>query len=168
MEKGGMGRDRERRDGEAWRGHGVVWSEGGRGSRAHSLKLIVARVLVIAHVLVVTRVLTAAHVLIVTRVRSWALAVLREPRWPFWLVVGCVHRGSWVMVKRVHRWVVVAVCGQWTVVGDRSRAAGGRRGRCLCPSMGAGHHSWAVVVGCGRLWLGGSFLGGGGRFREQK
>ena len=42
MEKGGMGRDRERRDGEGWRGHGVVWSEGGRESRAHSLKLVVA------------------------------------------------------------------------------------------------------------------------------
>ena len=65
-----MGRDRERRHGEAWRGHGVVWSEGGRGSRAHSLELVVAPVLVIAHVLVVTCVLTVASVLIVTRVCS--------------------------------------------------------------------------------------------------
>ena len=80
MEKGGMGRDRERRDGEGWRGHGVVWSEGGRGSRAHSPELVVARVLVIAQVLVVTRVLTVARVLIVTRVRSQALAVIRETR----------------------------------------------------------------------------------------
>ena len=80
MEKGGMGRDRERRDGEAWRGHGVVWSEGGKGSRAHSLKLIVAHVLVIPPVLVVTHVLTVASILVVARVRSWALGVIREPR----------------------------------------------------------------------------------------
>ena len=159
MEKGGMGRDRERGDGEGWRGHGVVWSEGGRGSRAHSPELVVARALIIAHVLVVTRVLTAARVLVVARVRSWALAVLREPRWPFWLVVGRVRRGSWAMVKRLRRWVVVAACGPWMVAGDRSRAAGGRRGRCLCPSGGAGRHSWAVVVGCGRLWLGGVVSG---------
>ena len=106
----------------------MVWSEGGRGSRAHSPQLVVARVLVIAHVLVATRVLTVAHVLIVARVRSWALAVLREPRWPFWLVVSRVRRGSWAMVKRAGRWVVVAACGQWMVAGDRSRAAGGRRG----------------------------------------
>ena len=43
MEKGEMRRDGEGRDREGWRGHGVVWSEGGRGSRAHSLKLVVAR-----------------------------------------------------------------------------------------------------------------------------
>ena len=76
--------------------------------------------------------------------------------------------GSWAMVKHVRQWVVVAACGQWMVAGDRSRAAGGRRGCCLCPSMGAGRHLWAVVAGCGRLWLGGTFLGGGRRFREQK
>ena len=140
MEKGGMGRDRERRDGEGWRGHGVVWSEGGRGSRAHSPELVVACVLVIAHVLVVTRVLTIARVLVITHVRSWALAVIREPRWLFWLVVGRVGRGSWVMVKRIRRWVVVTACGQWMVAGDRSRAAGGRRGCCLCPSVGTGRH----------------------------
>ena len=151
----------------------MVWSEGGRGSRAHSPQLIVARVLVIAHVLVVTRVLTVARVLVFARVRSWALAVIHEPRWPFWLVVGRMRHGSWAMVKRVHRWVVVAACGPWTVAGDRSRAAGGRRGCCLCPSGGAGgrrvcclcpsggtgRHSWAVVVGCGRLWLRGVVSG---------
>ena len=58
-----MGRDRERRDGEGWRGHGVVWSEGGRGSRAHSPELI------IAHVLIITRGLTVACVLVAARVR---------------------------------------------------------------------------------------------------
>ena len=58
----------------------MVWSEGGRGSRAHSPELIVAHVLVIAHVLVVT------PVLVVTCVHSWALAVIRE--W-WWLVVVC-------------------------------------------------------------------------------
>ena len=111
MEKDGVGRDRERRDGEGWRGHGVVWSEGGRGSRAHSPELVVARVLIIAHVLVVTRILTVARVLVVARVRLWVLAVIREPRWPFWLVMGRVRRGSWVMVKGARRWVVVAACG---------------------------------------------------------
>ena len=50
---------------DAWRRHGVVWSEGGRGSRAHSPELIVA------------------HVLVITHVRSWALAVIHEPQWPF-------------------------------------------------------------------------------------
>ena len=135
MEKDGVGRDRERRDGEGWRGHGVVWSEGGRGSRAHSPELVVARVLVIAHVLVVTRILTVAHVLVVTRVRLWALAVIRQPRWPFWLVVGRVRRGSWAMVKRARWWVVVAACGQWMVAGDRSRAVSGHCG-CRC------RHGW--------------------------
>ena len=75
----------------------MVWSEGGRGSRAHSPELVVARVLVIAQVLVVTRVLTVARALIVTRVRSRALAVIRETRWPSWLVVGRVCRGSWAV-----------------------------------------------------------------------
>ena len=97
----------------------MVWSEGGRGSNAHSPELVVARVLVIAHVLVVTPVLTVTRVLVVARVCSWALAVIREPRWLFWLVVGRVHRDSWVMVKGAHRWVVVAACGQWMVAGDR-------------------------------------------------
>ena len=64
-----------------------MWSEGGKGSRAHSPELVIARVLVIAHVLVVTR------ILVVARVRSWALAVIREPRRPVWLVIR-VHRGS--------------------------------------------------------------------------
>ena len=89
----------------------MVWSEGGRGSRAHSPELIVACVLVIAHVLIVTRVLTVAHVLVIARVRSWALVVIREPWWLFWLVMGRVRRGSWVMVKGAHRWVVVTACG---------------------------------------------------------
>ena len=102
MEKGGMGRDRERWDGEGWQGHGVVC----------------------------------------------------------WLVVGHMRRGSWAMVKRVRWWVVITACGQWTVAGDRSQAAGGRRGRCLCPPVGAGRHSWAVVVGCGHLWLGGGVISG--------
>ena len=79
-----------------------------------------------------------------------------------------MHRGSWAMVKCARRWVVVVACGQGMVAGDRSRAAVGRRGCCLCPSVGPGRHLWAVVAGCGRLWLGGSFLGGGGRFHEQK
>ena len=71
---------------------------------------------------------------------------------------SCGH-GSWAMVKRARRWVVVAACGQWMVAGDRSRAVGSRRGRCLCPSMGAGSHVWVVVVGCGRLWLSGVVSG---------
>ena len=69
----------------------MVWSEGGRGSRAHSPELVVARILVVTPVLVVAR------------VRSWALAVIREPRWPLWLVVVRARRGSWVMVKGAHR-----------------------------------------------------------------
>ena len=111
----------------------MVWSEGGRGSRAHSPELVVAHVLVIPHVLVVTPVLTVAHVLVVACVRSWALAVIREPRWMFWPVVGRVGRGSWAIVN-------------------------GTRHRRLCPSMGIGRHLWAVVAGCGRLWLGGGRL----------
>ena len=59
-----------------------MWSEGGRGSRAHSLELVVACVLIITHVLVVTRILVVTHILVVARVCSWALAVIREPRWP--------------------------------------------------------------------------------------
>ena len=95
--------------------------EGGRGSRAHSPELVVTHVLIIAHVLVITCVLTAAHVLIITCVHSWVLAVLHEPWWPFWLVVGRMHRGLWAMVKRVRWWVVFAACGQWMVVGDHSQ-----------------------------------------------
>ena len=125
MEKGGMGRDGERRDGEGW-------SEGGRGSRAHSPELIIARVL--AHVLVVTR------VLVVARVRSWALAAIREPRWPFRLVIRVRH-GLWAMVSRSS--VVVTACGQWMV------------GVFV-------HRQWAVVMvggGCEQLVM---VVGGGG------
>ena len=75
----------------------MVWSEGGRGSRAHSPELVVARVLVIAHFLVVTHVLTITRVLVITRVRSRTLAVIRETWWPSWLVVGHVRRGSWAV-----------------------------------------------------------------------
>ena len=89
-----------------------MWSEGGRGSRAHSLEFVVARVLVITHVLVVNHILVVTRILVVARVRSWALAVIREPRWPCWLVVGRVHRGSWAIVKGARRWVVVAAYGQ--------------------------------------------------------
>ena len=99
-----------------------MWREGGRESRAHSPELVVARLLVIAHVLVITPVLTITRVLVVARVRSWALAVIHEPRWLFWLVVGRVRRDSWAMVKGARRWVVVAACGQWMVAGDRSWA----------------------------------------------
>ena len=122
-------------------GHGVVWREGGRGSRAHSPELVIARLLVIAHVLVVTPVLTVARVLVVTHVRSWVLAVICEPGWPFWLVVGRVRRGSWAMVKRAHRWVDVAACGQWMVVGDCSWAAH-RRVVVLCCAMDMDAASW--------------------------
>ena len=132
----------------------MVWSEGGRGSRAHSPELIITCVLVTAHVLVITPVLTVAHVLIIAHVRSWALAVIREPQWPFWLVVGRVHCGLWAMVKGTHQWVVVTTCGQWMVADGRSRAVGSHCGHCLCPAMGTGSHVWAVVVGCGCLWLG--------------
>ena len=83
-----------------------MWSEGGRGSRAHSLELVVACVLIITHVLVVTR------ILVVTCVRSWALAVIRELQWPCWLVVGRVRRGSWAIVKGTRQWVVIAAYGQ--------------------------------------------------------
>ena len=122
-----MGRDGERgRDEEGWRGHGVVRSEGGMGNRAHSPELVVARVPIVARVLVLTR------VLVVARVRSCALAVIREPRWPFWLVVVRALRGSWAMVRGGRWWVVVAGCGQWMVAADRSWAVGGRRCR-LCP-----------------------------------
>ena len=67
--------------------------------RQQAVVVVVACVLVIAHVLIVTRVLTVASVLVVARVRSWALGVIREPRWPLWLVVGRARRVSWAMVK---------------------------------------------------------------------
>ena len=102
MEKGGMGRD------------GVVWSEGGRGNRAHSPELIIACVL--AHVIVVT------CVFIVACVHSWALAAIHEPRWPFWLVI-CVHRGLWAMVKGASPLVGR---GWWGVILHGE--VGGRRG----------------------------------------
>ena len=114
-----MGRDGERRQGEAW-------SEGGRGSGAHSPELVIACVL--------------AHVLVVARVRSWALAAIREPRWPFRLVIR-VRRGLWAMVSRSS--VVVTACGQWMV------------GVII-------HGQWAVVVvGGGCEWLV-MVVGGGG------
>ena len=119
MEKDGVGRDRERRDGEGWRGHGVLWSEGGRGSRAHSPELVVARVLVIAYVLIVTRVLTVTRLLIIAHVRSCALAVICETRWPSWLVVGRMRCGSWAMkglVAACGQWMWVIVHGQWAAV----------------------------------------------------
>ena len=107
-----MERDGERRDGEGWRKEGWggmegAWSGVERGSRAHSPELVVTCVLLIAQVLVITRVLTVARVLVVARVRSCVLVVIRETRWPSWLVVGRVHRGSWVM-KGAHRclWAV--------------------------------------------------------------
>ena len=65
------------------------------------------------------------------------------------------HHGSWVMVKGTsgcHRlWAVGSHCG------------------ChhLCPFMGAGHHLGAVAAGCGRPWLGGSFLGPGDLFHGR-
>ena len=92
-------------DEEGWRGHGVVRSEGGMGNRTHSPELVVA------HVLVVT------HVLAIPHVHSCALAVIREPWWPFWLVVVPALRGSWAMVKGTRWWVVVVGCGQRTVAG---------------------------------------------------
>ena len=100
----------------------MVWSEGGRGSRAHSPELIVARVL--------------AHVIVVTRVRSWALAAIREPRWPFWLVIR-VRRGSRLSV-------------------------GGRRRLWAVDGGGDCSRQWAIVVvggGCERVVM---VVGGGG------
>ena len=90
----------------------MVWSEGGRGSRPHSPELVVARVLIIAHVPVVTRVLTVTCVLVVAHVRSWMLAVIRELWWPFWLVVGRVGCGSWAMVKGARRRLLAVVSGR--------------------------------------------------------
>ena len=112
---------------------------------AHSPELVIACVLVVTHVLVVTRVLVA-----------------REPRWLFWLVVVCMHRGSWGMVNGACWWVVVAACGQWILAGDCSGAVGSRRGCCLCHSIGAGRPLGATVAGCG-LWLAVVIIGWEGR-----
>ena len=131
----------------------MVWSEGGRGSRAHSLKLVVAHVLIIAHVLVITRVLTVARVLVVARVCSWALGVIREPRWPLWLVMGHVRHGSWAMVKGGSSplvgsgWWRVIIHGQWAVIVVVT---------CVLP--------WALGVICERWWLVVVVFGWGGRF----
>ena len=58
---------------------------------------------------------------------------------------------------------------EWILAGDRSRAVGGRCGCHLCRSIGTARSLGAAVAGCGRCWLGGSFVGGtvifvGGRF----
>ena len=93
------------------------------GNRTHSPELVVARLPIVAHILVITHVLVVTHVLAVTcvlavpRVRSCVLAVICEPRWPFWLVVVPALRGSWAMVKGARWWVVVVGCGQRTVAG---------------------------------------------------
>ena len=86
------------------------------------------------------------------------LAIIHEAQWPLWLVVVCVRRGLWVMVKGAHRrgwwwlcvsgFVVVVVCGQllssspwavmlWVLVVVRVDVMV--------------HALWLVVV-CGRLW----------------
>ena len=93
------------------------------GNRTHSPELIVAHLPIVTCVLVITRVLVVTRILIITcvltipRVRSCALAVIREPRWLFWLVVVRALCGSWAMVKGARRWVVVVGCGQRTVAG---------------------------------------------------
>ena len=95
-----------------------MWSEGGKRSRAHSPELIVARVLVVcvliarvlvARVLIIAHVLVVTRILIIARVHSWALAVIREPQRPVWLVIR-VCRGLWAIVRG--RWAVVAAYGQ--------------------------------------------------------
>ena len=68
MEGGERGRDVGERKGEGWRGHGVVWSKGGMGSRAHSLELTITCVVIVTCVLVVAC------------VHSWALAIICEPQ----------------------------------------------------------------------------------------
>ena len=155
-EEGGIEGGEGGRNGEGWRKEGWggmekeggMKSEGGMGNRAHSPELVVARVPIVARVPVVARVLVLTRVLVVARVRSCALAVIREPRWPFWLVVVRALRGSWAMVRGGHRWVVVAGCGQWMVVGDHSWAVGGRRGRAVVVVV-ACVLSWALVL----TWL---------------
>ena len=145
------------REGEAWRGHGVVWSEGGRGSRAHSPELVIMHVLM--HVPVVT------HVLVVAHVHSWVLAIICEPQWWFWLVVGCVRRGSWVMVKG--GWLLLLVgSGWWRVIVHRL---------WVVVVVVVYVLPWAQGIICGWWWLvvvilgwWGSFLGGGGCFHEHK
>ena len=59
------------------------------GNRPHSPELIVTHVPIIAHNLVIT------HTLVVACVCSWALAVIHEPWWLFWLVVVCALCGPW-------------------------------------------------------------------------
>ena len=71
------------------------------------------------------------------------------------------------MVKGACWWVVIATCGHWMLAGDHSWAVGGQCGCHLCHSIGAGCLLWAVVAGCGRCWLGGSFMGGDGIFHGQ-
>ena len=133
-EKGGM-------DGEGWRGHGVVWSEGGRGSRAHSPELVVAPVLVITPVFVVAHVLVITPVFVVARVHSWALAVIREP-WGA-VVAGGGSRTSCFMGDgegRSSLWLVVVAC--------ESGCGGGSllsmRGRLWSFVCQCGHSSWGV------------------------
>ena len=68
----------------------MVWSEGGRASKAHSPELVVARV------------------------HSWALATIHELRWPFWLVIRVHQR---VVIAVCGQWMVgVSVYGQWVVI----------------------------------------------------
>ena len=141
----------------------MVWSEGGRGSRAHSPELVVAHVPVITHVLVVTCVLVVTPVLIIARVHSWALAIIREAQWLLWLVVVRARCGSWVMVKSARRcgwwwshvsgFVIVVICGRlsssspwavtlWALVVVRVGVVVG---------LVVVHAMWLVVI-CGRLW----------------
>ena len=115
-------------DGEEWRGDGMEWSEGGRGRGTHSPGLVVARV------------------------RSCALAIVREPWWPCWLVVVRARCGSWLVGDGEGRsspfwgsrwwggrrcWVVVAACGPWAVVVVVVACVG----------------SWVLGVTCGRWRL---------------
>ena len=58
---------------------------------------------------------------------------------------------------------------EWILAGDHSRVVGCHSGCRLCRSIGAVRPLGAAVAGCGRRWLGGSFVGGmvvfvGGRF----
>ena len=94
-------------------------------------------------------------VLVVTHVHSWALAVIREPRWLLWLVVVCACCGSWVMVKGTHRrgwwWSRVSL----GVVGHSLLSVHGRLWSFVHQR---GHSLWGVVGRsslsvCGWLWL---------------
>ena len=85
-------------------------------------------------------------------------------------MVVCALRGLWAMVKGGCRWVVIAGCGQWMVVGDRSWAVGSCHGhRHLCPFMGDGARlacdvacNMVVVVAAGGCELMVIMAGGGG------